>query len=188
MSIDSEQLASCAPIERWEISGGIVATLRPIGPQDAEIEQAFVRGLSQESKYFRFMTQMRELSPEMLQHFVNPDPMREAALIVTVPSDGGGAEEEIAVGRYSMNPDNASCEFAIVVADAWQAHGIATRLMQALMKNAARRGIRRMEGFVMASNVKMLEFMRFLGFAIRSSAKGPQIKVVSRPLDDMAAS
>ena len=180
------QRASCEPVERWKLSDGMVATLRPIGPQDAEIEQAFVRGLCEESKYFRFMVQMRELSPEMLRHFVNPDPIREAALIVTVPRDDGGAEEEIAVGRYAMNPGNESCEFAIVVADAWQAHGIATRLMQALMKHAAARGIKRMEGFVMASNAKMLEFMRFLGFEIRSSAKGPQIKVASRMLDDMA--
>lgn len=178
--------ASCGPIEHWELSDGKVARLRPIGPQDAEIEQAFVRGLSEESKYFRFMGQLRELSPEMLKHFVNPDPTREAALIVTVPLDGGGAEEEIAVGRYAMNPGNESCEFAIAVADAWQAHGIATRLMQALMRHAAARGIKRMEGFVMASNAKMLEFMRFLGFEVRSSAKGPQIKVVTRPLDDMA--
>jgi acetyltransferase len=181
-----KQQASCGPVEHWELSDGKVAMLRSIGPQDAEIEQAFVRGLSEESKYFRFMTQVCELSPEMLQHFINPDPMREAALIVTVPRDGGCAEEEIAVGRYAMNPGNESCEFAIVVADAWQAHGIATRLMQALMKHAAGRGIKRMEGFVMASNAKMLEFMRFLGFEVRSSAKGPQIKVVSRPLDDMA--
>ena len=150
------------------------------------MEQAFVRGLSEESRYFRFMAQTRELSPEMLRHFINPDPVREAALIVTVPRDGGGAEEETAVGRYAMNPGNESCEFAIVVADAWQVHGIATRLMQALMKHAAGRGIKRMEGFVMASNVKMLEFMRFLGFEIRSSAKGPQIKVASRKLDDLA--
>ena len=71
-------------------------------------------------------------------------------------------------------------------ADAWQAHGIATRLMKALMKRAAGRGIKRMEGFVMASNAKMLEFTRFLGFEVRSSAKGPQIKIVSRTLDDMA--
>lgn len=180
------QQASCELVEHWELSEGKVATLRPIGPQDAEIEQAFVRSLSEESKYFRFMAQMRELSPEMLKHLINPDPMREAALIITVPRDGGGAEEEIAVGRYSMNPGNESCEFAIVVADAWQAHGIATRLMQALMKHAAGRGIKRMEGLVMASNAKMLEFMRFLGFEVRSSAKGPHIKVVSRPLDDMA--
>ena len=174
------------PAEKWTLSDGTELTLRPIGPQDAEMEQAFVRGLSEESKYLRFMVQMRELSPEMLRHFTNPDPMREAALIVTIRR-GGGAEEEIAVGRYAMNPGNESCEFAIVVADAWQAHGIATRLMQALMKHAARRGIKRMEGFVMAGNAKMLELTRFLGFEVRSSAKGPHIKVVSRPLDDMAA-
>ena len=180
------QKALCGAIEHWELSDGKVATLRPIGPQDGEIEQAFVRGLSEESKYFRFMTQMRELSPEMLRHFTNPDPMREAALVVTIPR-GGAAEEEIAVGRYAINPGNESCEFAIVVADAWHAHGIATRLMKALMKHAAGRGIKRMEGFVMASNAKMLEFTRFLGFEVRSSAKGPQIKLVSRLLDDMVA-
>src|SRR3990167_1875424 len=94
------------PIEHWQLSDGTMLTLRPIGPQDAEMEQAFVRGLSEESKYFRFMAQLRELSPEMLQHFINPDPTREAALIVTVPRDGGAAEEEIAVGRYAMNPGN----------------------------------------------------------------------------------
>lgn len=179
-----KQQAAGGPVEHWTLPDGMVFTLRPIGPQDAEMEQAFVRGLSEESKYFRFMVQLHELSPEMLRHFVNPDPTREAALIVTAPVDGG--EEEIAVGRYAMNPGNESCEFAIVVADVWHAHGIATRLMQALMKHAARRGIKRMEGFVMASNDKMLEFVRFLGFQVRSSAKGPQIKVVSRPLDDMA--
>lgn len=170
--------------EHWTLSDGTVLTLRPIGPQDADMEQAFVRGLSEESKYFRFMAQLRELSPEMLRHFVNPDPLREAALIVTVPR--GGGEEEIAVGRYAINPGNESCEFAIVVADAWQAHGIASHLMQALMKHAAKRGIKRMEGFVMASNAKMLEFVRFLGFEVRSSAKGPQIKTVSKSLEDLA--
>lgn len=177
------QLAAAAEVEHWTLPGGTVVTLRPIGPQDAEMEQAFVRGLSEESKYFRFMVQMHELSPEMLRHFVNPDPAREAALIVTAPADGG--EEEIAVGRYAMNLDNVSCEFAIVVADAWQEHGIATRLMRALMKHAAARGIKRMEGLVMASNDKMLDFMRFLGFQVRSSAKGPQIKLVWRSLEDM---
>jgi acetyltransferase len=173
-----------APVEHWTLPDGAVLTLRPIGPQDAEIEQAFVRGLSEESKYFRFMASLNELSPEMLEHFTRPNPNRETALIVTVLS--GGAEEEIAVGRYAINPDNRGCEFAIVVADAWQAHGIASHLMQALMKHAAARGLTRMEGFVLASNDKMLEFMRFLGFDIRSSSSGPQVKVASRRLDDLA--
>jgi acetyltransferase len=176
--------AGRGPTEHWTLAEGTMLTLRPIGPEDAEMEQAFVRGLSSESKYFRFMAELRELSPEMLEHFTNPDPTREAALIVTVPADGG--EEEIAVGRYAVNPDSESCEFAIVVADAWQAHGIATHLMRALMKHAAGRGLKRMEGFVLASNSKMLEFVRFLGFDARSSAKGPQIKIVSRLLTDMA--
>ena len=55
--------------------------IRPIGPEDARREQAFVRGLSPESRYFRFMNTLRELSPEMLERFTHPDPAREIALV-----------------------------------------------------------------------------------------------------------
>ena len=108
-----KQQAAGSPVEHWKLSDGTMLTLRPIGSQDAELEQAFVRGLSEESKYFRFMGQLRELSPEMLKHFVNPNLTREAALIITIPA--GDGEEEIAVGRYAMNPGNETCEFAIEI-------------------------------------------------------------------------
>ncbi len=70
---------------------GTRVTIRPIGPDDAQREQAFVRGLSPESRYFRFMTTLRELSPEMLDRFTHPDPAREVALVgfeaTTTPED-----------------------------------------------------------------------------------------------------
>ena len=62
-------------------------------------------------------------------------PFSQAALIATVNENG--TEIEIGVARYAMNPDGESCEFALVVADAWQHRGIGSRLMQALMEAAA---------------------------------------------------
>lgn len=171
------------PVEQWTLGDRTILTLRPIGPQDAALEQEFVRGLSPESKYFRFFAEVNELSPEMLEKFTHPDPARECALIVTVVADG--AEEEIAVGRYALNPDNESCEFAIAVADAWTDKGVAWHLMQALMRHAARSGLRRMEGFVLSQNRRMLDFVRALGFEVRPSVKGPAIKIVSRNLGDL---
>ncbi len=171
------------PFERWTGPDGAAFTMRPIGPQDAGIEQEFVRGLSPESKYFRFFSELRELSPDMLEHFTHPDPDTEFALIITIPKDG--EEQEIAVGRYSMFPDGESCEFAIVVADVWQEHGLGTRLMQALMEHAAKRGLKRMEGYILATNVHMLELIHQLGFESRPSAKGPTIRLVSRRLEDL---
>lgn len=172
------------PYQHWTGPDGTAFTLRSIGPQDARIEQEFVRGLSEESKYFRFLCELRELSPEMLEHFTHPDPDRECALIVTIPRDG--SEEEIAVARYALNPDDESCEFAIVVADDWQGKGIGSRLMRSLMEHGARRGLKRMDGYILASNVRMLDFVHRLGFQSRPSAKGPTIRSVSRWLDDFA--
>src|SRR5690606_4686071 len=40
--------------------------LRPIRPEDAQPLQEFVRGLSDESRYMRFVSMMRELTPRML--------------------------------------------------------------------------------------------------------------------------
>lgn len=142
--------------------------IRPIRPEDAAIEQEFVRNLSAESRYFRFMDALRELSPRMLSHFTQVDYDRHMALVAVSPSDV--RQMEIAVARYVVAPDDSSCEFVIVVADAWQRRGVGTRLMEALMDAARRRGLTIMFGEVLASNHKMLDLMRRLGFHVSHDA------------------
>ncbi|MBK8065632.1 MAG: GNAT family N-acetyltransferase [Betaproteobacteria bacterium] len=166
--------------ECWTLGTGEQVTVRPIRPDDAAIEQEFVRNLSSESKYNRFMAELAELTPQMLARFTRIDWPRDLALIVTIPD--GGREREIAVARYVMLKDGASCEFAIVVADAWQGHGLGHRLMEVLMRFARDAGLKRMEGFVLSGNLKMLELMRALGFAIGPSEEGPMVKLVAREL------
>lgn len=166
--------------ETWTLDSGEQVTVRPIRPADAAIEQAFVRGLSPESKYSRFMVEVAELSPEMLARFTHIHYPHDLALIVTLPEDG--RETEIAVARYITLPDGTSCEFAVAVADAWQGHGIGPRLMQTLIGFAKRAGLARMEGYVLATNRTMLDLMRSLGFEIRAGGEGPQVKLVVRAL------
>lgn len=170
--------------EDWVLSSGEKVTCRPIRPDDAEIEQAFVRGLSPESRYTRFMGEVSELSPEMLDRFTHNHYPHDYALIVTVPENG--REKEIAVARYIMLDDvncgPARCEYAIAVADEWQHHGIGHRLMQSLIKMAKAGGLRYMEGYVLADNANMLDLMRSLGFEIGPSEEGPQVRLVCRPI------
>ena len=147
-------------------SGNNTITLRPIRPEDAEMEQAFVRGLSPASRYFRFMGAMRELTPTMLMRFTQIDYDREMAF-VAVHDDGGGAIE-IAVARYISNPDGTSCEFAVVVADAWQRRGLARIMMRRLIEVARARGLATMIGYVVADNKGMLAFCKDLGFSIET--------------------
>jgi len=143
------------------LGDGRTVTIRPIRPEDAGIEAEFVRNLSEESRYYRFMDSLRELTPQMLSQFTQLDYDRHMALIAVTLA--GSAEVEIGVARYVMI-DEANCEFAIVVADEWQHKGIGSHLMRALMDAARGRGLRIMSGEVLTSNHKMLAFLSRLGF------------------------
>ncbi|KAB7627581.1 GNAT family N-acetyltransferase [Alkalilimnicola sp. S0819] len=163
------------------LSDGTLVTLRPIRPEDAEMKQAFVHALSPQSRFFRFMEHLAELSADMLVRFTQIDYDREMALVATTV-DEQGEERQIGVSRYVTDPDGLSCEFALAVADDWQGKGIGTRLMKALMEQARSRGLQRIHGEVLTSNVRMLGLMRRLGFSSRRSAEDYTVSLVSRDL------
>ena len=161
------------------LGDGTPVTIRPIRPDDAGIEQEFVRNLSNESRYYRFMDTVRELSPRMLSHLTRVDYDRHMALIAVAERNGG--EIEVGVARYVADDDRRRCEFAIVVADDWRQKGLGTRLIQALMAAARGAGIGNMEGEVLASNQKMLQFAAALGFKARFDDQDARLmRVVAR--------
>lgn len=166
--------------QRGHLSDGTPLTIRPIRAEDAESEQAFVRDLSPEAKKFRFMGAINELSPEMLARFTQIDYAREMALIALTGENGDQRQQGVA--RYYINPDQKSCEFAIVVSDKLQGQGIGTRLMKALMDAARGHGLAVIEGAVMASNKEMLQLMKDLGFSARPSPDDKDVIQVERRL------
>lgn len=153
-------------IRKLALRDGTPITIRPIRPDDAEIEQAFVRGLSEESRYNRFMTTISELPPKKLAFFTEVDYQRHMALIATLARDG--REEEIGVARYVASETAGECEFAVTVADNWQGNGLAVLLMRELIEAARDRGFKIMYGLVFASNQRMLDLARKLGFEVAS--------------------
>ena len=83
-----------------QLNDGTDITIRPIRPEDAEIEQKFVSELSNETKYFRFMNYLQELSQEMLVRFTQIDYYNEMALIA-VTSDGSDEEQSTDAGMVA---------------------------------------------------------------------------------------
>lgn len=164
----------------WQLADGTDITIRPIRPEDAQIEEAFVRDLSPQAKYFRFMQALRELTPEMLVRFTQIDYDREMAFIAVVEQDD--KELEVGVARYATNPDGESCEFALVVDDEWQHKGIGSRLMNTLMKTAKARGFATMEGEILSDNRNMLNLVRHLGFSTSISPLDQQIVLAVKQL------
>jgi len=167
-------------VTQLQMADGTNVTIRPIRPEDASIEQDFVRHLSPQSKYFRFMQALHELTPQMLVRFTQIDYDREMALIGVTEQDG--EEVEVGVARYATNPDGKSCEFAVVISDEWHHRGFAVQLMQHLMDVARDRGLRVMQGEVMANNREMLKLAEKLGFKAKPSEEDPRLMLISRRL------
>jgi len=148
----------------FQLSNGIDITIRPIRPEDAEMEKDFVHRLSERSKYFRFMQSLQELTPEMVVRFTQIDYDREMAFVAV--SEDDKLPNELGVGRYMMNPDGNSVEFAVVVSDDCQGMGIGFRIMRTLMHSAKHKGITNFEGEVLKVNDPMLSLVKKLGFSV----------------------
>lgn len=167
-------------VSDWQLADGTNIVIRPIRPEDAALEQSFVHALSEESRYFRFMNSMQELSESMLVRFTQIDYSREMALIaVTMEHD---KEVELGVTRYAINPDGESCEFALVVADNMRGKGLGNKLMVALMDAARSKGLKIIEGEVLNNNASMLKLMHRLGFSVEVSQDDDSIKKVRKVL------
>jgi acetyltransferase len=159
------------------LADGREITIRAIRAEDAGMEQEFVRHLSDDARYKRFMGAVNELPEDELRYLTDIDYETHMALIATVP--GANGEVEIGVARYVTDAAMTSCEFAIVVDDAWQGTGVAGLLMQTLIRTARLRGLQRMEGLVLANNHRMLHFTRQLGFEPQREPDDPgTIRVV----------
>ncbi|WP_018937069.1 bifunctional acetate--CoA ligase family protein/GNAT family N-acetyltransferase [Thioalkalivibrio sp. ALJ24] len=154
--------------------------LRPIRPEDAAIEQAFVRSLSEKTRYLRFMRSLDELTPEMLVRFTQIDYDREMAFIAVDHADG--QEVQVGVARYTTEPDGESAEFAVVVSDAWQGRGVGSLLMEAIVDSARRNGLRELFGEVLRQNDGMLALARRHGFQREILTSDDEIVRVSRRL------
>jgi acetyltransferase len=144
---------------------GTMLIVRPIRPEDAELERDFVASLSEETRFRRFFYRLHELTPSMLARFTQVDYDREIALVAVVDEASAGPSFA-AVARFVENPDRASAEYAIVVHDAWQRQGIGQQLMARLIDAARRKGLRRLHGAVLRENAPMLRFVAALGFSI----------------------
>jgi acetyltransferase len=166
-------------VDVWHARDGERVLIRPVHPQDLELAREFVRELSPESRYNRFHQPLNDLTPQMAKWATHVDYQRHMALIAVVYRNG--REVEIGAARYVVRGEDAeTAEFAIAIADRWHRRGVAERLLRGLIAVAARRGIRWLEGDVLASNRGMLELARKLGFQSRKPRSDARFVTVSR--------
>jgi acetyltransferase len=140
---------------------GVEYGIRPIRADDLLRDKDFIMGLSPESRYTRMFAVMREPSAALLEQFVHVDYHSSMAFVAVI----GGEEHEriIGVARYAADPNGRDCEFAVAVADAWQARGVGATLTRLLFDYAHTQGFHKLHGDVLASNHRMVELVHWLG-------------------------
>jgi GNAT superfamily N-acetyltransferase len=136
-----------------EAGGGRVG-LAQLEPSDREPLRRLFYRLSPETLYRRF------LSPIARPEQVRPDRLldldhRDREAIVAV-DDG----EIVGVARYVRTPGSDEAEMAVVVADAWQRQGLATRMLAALAEQASAVGIEQFTMMMQADNWPILRLVR----------------------------
>jgi len=155
-------------IESFEPVIGRPVTIRPLQPADAAIERSFVSGLSERTRYNRLLGGAMKVTEAYIQRLIDIDWSREVAIAAITMLDD--AEVIIGVARYVVDDEadaeGRSCEFALVIADAWQGRGIGHHMLEKLIVAARARGLKVMRGEVLSTNQAMLKLARRLGFAL----------------------
>jgi GNAT superfamily N-acetyltransferase len=179
---------------RWvqTIGGGKQVLIRPINPDDASAERAFIQSLSSEAKRYRFMGQFGAPTDAMIERLTHIDYRNEVALVAVIRVDG--VDRIIGVSRYHVDQPVASspiasgamvaakanrnslrsCECAVIVADAWQHKGVGTALMKHLIDIAKSAGLQQMNSVDFAENLAMRDLALDLGFHVRVDPEDAQ--------------
>jgi RimJ/RimL family protein N-acetyltransferase len=130
--------------------------LRAMRPDDRARLLRFHHELSPETVYLRFFSVHPELQPAELDRFTRVDHQQREAIVAVA------GDEIIGVARFDrISADTA--EVAFVVADAWQGHGLGTRLFDALASSAREVGIHHFVADTLPHNERMLSVFRRCG-------------------------
>lgn len=123
---------------------------------DRYFDEGF-RELGPESRHLRFFTAVRELTPELRRRLREVDGQQHAAVIAfdAALRDGGHPEgKPVGVARWISGPTGPP-ELSVTVIDDYQGMGVGSRLMDALLALARKRGVTRIVADILRENTGM---------------------------------
>jgi acetyltransferase len=156
-------------VSPWKLKNGKPVTIRPIRPEDEPLMVKFHEGLSEESVYHRYFSSLKltqRIAHERLTRICFNDYDREIALVVE-RKDEKGSNEILGVGRLSKAHDRDDGEFAIIVSDRWQKHGLGKELLKRLVQIARDEKLSRLSAIILAENRSMIHVAQKAGFKIK---------------------
>ena len=118
---------------------GVAVSVRAIRPDGAPALQRLYGRLSKQSIHLRFFAYMKQLPDHMAKHLARVDSINRFALVALDPNK---QDEIIAVVRFDREVGTCKAEYAALVEDRWQGHGLGLSMTRRLILIARARGVR----------------------------------------------
>ncbi|HEY7074165.1 MAG TPA: GNAT family N-acetyltransferase [Solirubrobacteraceae bacterium] len=150
---------------------GSTVRVRPVCPDDVRRLEAFLEGMSLDSRYLRFFSAGIDLGAVARRAAALAPP--EGSGLVAV----AGRPAEIVAHATWLAGRDGTAEIAFEVADAWHGRGIASVLLAHLAASAAAAGIETLTAVVLPENHRMLEVFRESGFPVTAHRRPHEIEI-----------
>lgn len=152
-------------IEQVRLRDGTDAFVLPLQRTDKATLAAEFETLAPESRRRRFLEPVMHLSDTMLEHLVDDVDGIDHIALVLCAETSPGVYDPVALARmvrYADVPDAA--DLAVTVKDAWQGRGVATALLEVLMRHRVA-GVDRIVTEVFSDNRASVSMLCRLGDA-----------------------
>jgi acetyltransferase len=159
-------------VATWQMTDGTPVTIRPIRPEDEPLMVRFHETLSEQSVYLRYFHMLglsQRVAHERLIRICFIDYDREMALVAERQDPGTGEHQILAVGRLSKRRSTNEAEFAVLVSDPFQHHGLGTELVRRLLHVAREEKLSRVTAEILPENHAMQQICEELGFHLHHS-------------------
>ncbi len=157
---------------------GTPVTVRAIRPGDWRAVLSAFQDLDPESVYARFFTYKKTLADDELRRITDVDFDQVVALVVMMQD----ADEDVLMGggRYAVGEDTrlpTSAEVAFMTSDHCRGRGVASLLLNHLVRIGRSQGLSRFEALVLPHNHAMLAVLRRCGLPMTSEFDDGVVRV-----------
>ncbi|MDG6218895.1 MAG: bifunctional acetate--CoA ligase family protein/GNAT family N-acetyltransferase [Candidatus Thermoplasmatota archaeon] len=161
-------------IKKVTLRDGTEVILRPIKPEDEPLWQKMFDSFSEETVRYRFFRVIKETPHKMRTRYCNIDYDREIGIVAEIKKDGD--RRFLGVTRIIADPgSNQEAEFALVVSDKWQRHGLGAEFIDYTIEIARDKSFKKIYGPVLKDNIPMIKLCREKNFEFSEGDPGEYI-------------
>ena len=153
--------------------------VRPVRPEDEDRLRRFFADVTPDDLRQRYFSPVKHISQAFVARLTQID---YARVIVLLAVDGN--DEVLGIAQIHADPELDTGEYAILLRSKLKGQGLGWALMQQLIQQARRFGLRHISGQVLRENTSMLDMCRQLGFSVRSDPDDASVSLVELPVAD----